>query len=46
MTLVSYKSESIVSLPGIFPEFIAVSHMNKGLPGFMDTPHMNKGIPV
>lgn len=33
-------------LPGIFPEFIGTSHMNKGFPRLMDCPHMNKGLPM
>jgi len=35
-----------VLLPGIFPEFIGTSHMNKGFPRLMDSPHMNKGLPM
>ncbi len=38
--------ERMILLPGIFPEFIATSHMNKGFPRLMDSPHMNKGIPM
>lgn len=34
------------SLPGRFPEFIGVSHKNKGFPEFIGTNHMNKGIPM
>jgi len=43
MNLVSCEKRS---LPGIFPEFIGVNDMNKGIPKLMDKPHMNKGLPV
>ena len=34
------------SLPGTFPEFIGINHMNKGFPEFIGTNNMNKGIPM